>query len=312
MGLSIITPHFNNSRGIKKLFILFQKQTDVLWEWIIVDDCSSETDVKSITKLLNKNPDNRIKFIVQQEKTNASECRNLGARLAVNKTMVFLDCDDFIHPNFVSQRKIENKEFAVFKNMDIRSANGSTQPFSEIQDEYLNHFLKARFPWQTTAMVWDREFFRSLGGFNDKLSHFQDVELAIKALMLSKNYDIKENNEIDFEYQVYPIDPRKRPIQTVAPASVEMIRSILKTGLFKKRQIIYLQSYYYVCVRYWLKGGGNKNSLPVMYVTLRDFNHLRIISFWKMIAAKTLLQLYVLRILSSKHCLSFNRRLFKY
>ena len=50
MNISIITPHFNEFNGIRRIYDCLSKQSSSHWEWIIVDDCSDRIIKNSLKK----------------------------------------------------------------------------------------------------------------------------------------------------------------------------------------------------------------------------------------------------------------------
>lgn len=311
MGLTIITPHFNSFNGIKVLFDNLLKQTDPSWQWLIIDDFSTVVIKNQLDLFIRITNDARIQIIFRNLKSNASACRNIGIEHAINEMIVFVDADDFLLPDFVENRRRYNSNFIVYRNMAIINKRGNTQLFSNVESNYLEHFLKANFPWQTSAVVWNKEFLRRISGFNIKLAHFQDIDLSIRGLLQGDKYVIREDNTIDFRYSVSPINPIKRPIDSVAPAAVQVVSDLVNSDLLNTSQIKLLQAYYFVCVRYWIRGLKKGAASTVMQETLNKFHEIGVISRPKFISAKALNYLYSKSMLSHNIFLKVNRKLFK-
>ena len=114
MGISIITPHYNDFEGIKQIYECLTNQNSDQWEWIIVDDFSN-IDVKSLLQEYIKEQGNlKVKLFFNRDKTNASVCRNIGIDNASNTNLIFLDSDDIILEDFVTNRLIRIEEFCSF------------------------------------------------------------------------------------------------------------------------------------------------------------------------------------------------------
>lgn len=207
-AISIITPHFNDIKGILNIKECLSAQTSDLWEWIIVDDCSDK-EVQEKLKAISDNSE-KITVILNNTKTNASFCRNLGADKAKYNKLIFLDADDTILPDFVKNRLVEVKEFTVFQNFRVQRKGGLGY-FKGVMDNFKVNFLRANFGWQTTCVLWDKDFFFKIGKFDANLKLLQDVELVIRAMLEGSNYKIITNNEVDFYYDAPPIDVKKEP-----------------------------------------------------------------------------------------------------
>ncbi|MDN3492420.1 glycosyltransferase family 2 protein [Winogradskyella bathintestinalis] len=309
MSLSIITPHYNDFEGLQRLYDCLINQTNSDWEWIIVDDFSDKTELVNIENWLSNTVDKRVRFIKNPQKTNASVCRNIGAEAANFENLVFLDADDYISKTFVHNRDIICNEFVVYKNRAVIDRNGTQEHRPSLNKNYLDSFLNAKFLWQTTAILWHKSFFNKIGKFDPNLHRLQDVELSIRALYASKNYEVIDN-AIDFFYCTKPIR-LKSDIVKKSCASVNYL--ILKLhsnyNLEAYRQSL-LKSYYYACV----KGLHRcKNSKDVVYVkeSLNLFYNKRYINFYKYSIGNILLFCYKHHIISDDLFISANRYLFK-
>ena len=72
MSISIITPHYNDFRGLKQTHDCLLKQDSKDWEWIIVDDCSNASTKESISKYFKDHSNPKIKLILNDNKTTGS------------------------------------------------------------------------------------------------------------------------------------------------------------------------------------------------------------------------------------------------
>ncbi|MDH0658582.1 glycosyltransferase family 2 protein [Empedobacter sp. GD03865] len=113
--VSIITPCYNSEKYIADTYNSIKSQSYKNWEWIIVDDCSSDKSVE-IIKSFN---DNRIKLIIQSKNQGAAYSRNLALNKAQGRFITFLDSDDLWLPNFLETTinyLIENNEELVYSS----------------------------------------------------------------------------------------------------------------------------------------------------------------------------------------------------
>ena len=92
--VSIITPYYNAGKYFEQTFNCVMNQTFPWFEWIIVDDGS--TDGKSI-EILHKlaSQDERIKVFRQANKGVAA-ARNIAAIRSLTDIVIPLDADDLI------------------------------------------------------------------------------------------------------------------------------------------------------------------------------------------------------------------------
>jgi glycosyltransferase involved in cell wall biosynthesis len=309
MSISIITPHFNDFKGIKRTHECLKKQNSDAWEWIIVDDFSDASTKKQLQDYFASEKCTHIKLVLNSKKTNASVCRNIGIDNATSSHLVFLDSDDVISEKFVSNRLIEVQDFTVFKNSNILDEKGNNKPAPTASTNYLEHFLQAKFIWPITAILWNKSFLIKIGKFNPELKRLQDIELSIRALLKSNNYQVIEN-EADFFYCVAPINVSKRPVHIICESVNYLITNLATQYNLPSAQKKLVKGYYYLCVRYFNR---SKNKKDISYVrkSLKLFYKLKYISLFSYLKGLFVLKLYELNLISNNFFIRINRYFFK-
>lgn len=102
--LSIVTPTYNRKKLLPNLYQSLQKQDCSLFEWIIIDDGSTDgTDTLVKTWISSTNTKTAIKYFKQVNSGKAAAI-NSGLDVASGKYFLVLDSDDVLVPNAV--RKI--------------------------------------------------------------------------------------------------------------------------------------------------------------------------------------------------------------
>ncbi len=178
--VSIITPFFNTGEVFYETAKSVFRQSLQQWEWIIVNDASS--DEKSLLILDEfRSKDYRIKVIDHKENRGLSASRNTGIKNANSKYLFFLDSDDLIEP-----LALEKLFWFLYTNENLSFAKGYTVGFGS--QNYLwtkgfekkREFLKDNFV-TATAMV-KREVFERIGGFDEsRKGGFEDWDFWLKA-----------------------------------------------------------------------------------------------------------------------------------
>lgn len=95
--VSIITPVYNSEKYLKSAYDSLINQSYQNFEWIIIDDCS--TDMSFKLALSFAKTDKRIKVIKTKINSGAAVARNCGIKIASGKYIAFLDSDDIWKPN---------------------------------------------------------------------------------------------------------------------------------------------------------------------------------------------------------------------
>lgn len=96
MKVSIITPVYNAAKFLHTTANSVLSQSYQDWEWILIDDCSSDNSWEILIELSKK--DTRIKIYKNESNLNAGKTRNKAIDLAGGRFIAFLDSDDLWHP----------------------------------------------------------------------------------------------------------------------------------------------------------------------------------------------------------------------
>ena len=94
-ALSIVTPVYNAVKTLEKTAATVLAQTFEDWEWVLVDDGSTDETAALCRQLAEK--DNRIRFF-QIPPKGVSTARNEGVSHAQGEYLMFLDADDLLEP----------------------------------------------------------------------------------------------------------------------------------------------------------------------------------------------------------------------
>jgi glycosyltransferase involved in cell wall biosynthesis len=185
--VSIIVPSYNKGDYIVETIKSVIEQTYSNWELIIIEDGSTDNSVQIITKFVEL--DKRIILINSKKNAGANVCRNIGINAAKGEYLIFLDADDILNKNCLSNRiKIISKnpklDFTVHTlqvfNKTIGDSKFNWYPNVKMP---LKNFLSHSLPWQTMQPIWKLEFVLKINGFDENFKRLQDVEFHTRALM---------------------------------------------------------------------------------------------------------------------------------
>lgn len=88
------------------LLSIFQFESSLEKEIIIVDDCSHDSTSKIILAIIEKYKDQNIRFIQNTENLGPAGAYNVATSNAIGKYITFIDSDDFLIASGLS-KKIE-------------------------------------------------------------------------------------------------------------------------------------------------------------------------------------------------------------
>ena len=159
--VSIITPYYNAGKYFEQTFNCVMNQTFPWFEWIIVDDGSTDTDsISKLAKLAAE--DGRIK-VIRQENGGQSVARNAGIRSSTTDIIVPLDADDLITPPF-----LEELYFALQQNPQAAWAYTDSVGFGEQEYLWKQPFSAVRMKEENilvcTAAI-RKEWLEKVGGY---------------------------------------------------------------------------------------------------------------------------------------------------
>lgn len=186
--VTVITPTKNRLALLGETMDSVQRQSLQDWEHIIVDDGSEDGTAAEVMRRAQVDP--RVRFMARNgEACGANVCRNQGLAAARADFIVFLDSDDLLEPDCLVRRvEIMRRnldiDFAVSRMGVFLKAPGDLgrELSADLLGDDLLSFLFFETPWQTTAPTWRQAALRRLGGFDESLPSWQDVDLHVRAI----------------------------------------------------------------------------------------------------------------------------------
>jgi len=178
---SVVIPTLNEEKYIPRLLNDLSKQSFNSFEVIIVDG-NSKDKTKEITLSYKNKLD--INFFISNRKNVAAQ-RNFGAKQSRGNYVVFLDADTRINSFFLKKvNKIISKKkgllFLPYSRPDIEYKE--YKPLFDLGNIFveLSQNLPKRFSLGGSIII-ERNFFSTIGGFDESLFIAEDHELIQRA-----------------------------------------------------------------------------------------------------------------------------------
>ena len=209
--ITIITPSFNRSYIIDETAQSIFAQSDHRWEWIIVDDGSTDDSWEKIQGYAKK--DDRVKaFRRDRGPKGACTCRNIGAAKSKGKYLIFLDTDDIIGKDAVANRLAHmashpnSSTITYFPIVTFEKTINRGFYWDDIENPvtWLTSLFSMTPPCQGTAPVWKKSDFLSIGAWREDLKVWQDVELHIRAYAKGFRFQAAPSIEPDIFLRLSP------------------------------------------------------------------------------------------------------------
>ena len=236
--ISIITPYFNVNKYIDDTFNSVLNQTFPYFEWIIVDDGS--TDKNSLEKLDElKNIDNRIK-IYHKKNEGPAAARDFGVRKTADssKYLLFLDADDLINETY-----LECAYWTLETNPKASWAFCDTVNFGEeesIWRKWYNPFKMLHDNILVMTALIRKEAFLKVNGFEIKEKDiYEDWYLWIKMIndgmypvrMNFLGFWYRKKVKEESQLQKANLDNRSNAMKYVKNIATKIDKKLIKEGI---------------------------------------------------------------------------------
>lgn len=195
--VTIITPSYNSKEYFKETFESVINQTYKEYEWIIIDDCSSDGSFLYISDLI-KNHHN-IRLFQTPKNSGSAVARNIGLMNASGKYITFLDSDDLLDPNYLEvQVKFIKDNGPIITAGYRRMAETTNTNFIPRESISYKQLLTGNDCSCLTTM-YDKEVVGELYFPEDLLRH-EDFIFWLN--ILNKGYIVKGNDKILATYRI--------------------------------------------------------------------------------------------------------------
>ena len=164
--VSIITPYYNTEALFLETFVSLQAQSLQNWEWVIVDDGS--TDPQSMARLAEvASKDLRIK-VFRQPNAGPGSARNKAVKHSVGRYLFLLDSDDMVEPTY-----LEKCVWFLDSNPEFAFCNSYSVVFGDEEYLWTTGFERGKLHLKANSgppiSVIRRDAFLDSGGFDESI-----------------------------------------------------------------------------------------------------------------------------------------------
>lgn len=107
-ALSVVTPVYNAAAFLHETYRSLCQQTYTCWEWVVVNDGSTDESGDILKSLSASDP--RIRYYEQPNSGAAKLPRDRAVYHSRNEWIVFLDADDYLDPHYLEKLVARQKE----------------------------------------------------------------------------------------------------------------------------------------------------------------------------------------------------------
>lgn len=203
--VSVVTPVYNRARFIGKAIESVERQSLTNWEYVIVDNGSTDDTREVVRRYAAKNP--RIRLIENNQNVIALSL-NLGVRAAQGKYIAQLDSDDE-YKDYTLEKMVGALETnptwgLAISYYELMDEQGNSLPeFGIIRHEQYNRNNVLRRDGAGALRCWHRSVILEFGGFDEQeLGHYgEDYDLVLKC---GEKYEVGRVHEVCYRYRRHP------------------------------------------------------------------------------------------------------------
>lgn len=164
--VSVLTPYYNTEAFFVETFVSLQAQSLQNWEWVIVDDGSSDQEsVERLTKVAAK--DSRIK-VIRQTNAGPAAARNASFKNSFGRYLCLLDSDDLIEPTY-----LEKCAWFLDSNPEFAFCNAYSVVFGDQEYLWTTGFERGKAHLQANSgppiSMIRRTAYLDCGGFDESI-----------------------------------------------------------------------------------------------------------------------------------------------
>lgn len=175
--VTVLMPVYNGEKYLKEAIDSILGQTFTDFEFLIVDDCSSDNSVR----IIKSYSDTRIVVLQNKENLGQSSTANMGFCMARGKYIVRFDCDDISLPH-----RVQVQVSFMEKNPEVVMCGSNIQCFGERHDAW--NYPKSDYeircallfdsPFASSSVIMRRDIFvREKLFYNVALRYAEDYDL---------------------------------------------------------------------------------------------------------------------------------------
>ena len=201
IDVSVIVPVYNSEEYIGATLDSIINQDFRNFELIVIDDGSTDRSLEVINQKLS---DTTLSYnVIHQENSGVSAARNRGIDAANGEYLVFIDADDYVSENHLSELYNGRTDFSMIqfikKEGDKVSAPHHFSAESMSCDDFIRKELNMEMPFNFWQLMYRASLINGNSiRFNPDLVYGEDIDFALRALLFGSEVAI--SNEATYFY----------------------------------------------------------------------------------------------------------------
>ena len=194
--ITIITPTYNSSKFIKRTIDSVLAQTYTDWEFLLIDDHSTDNTVEIISEYAKKDP--RIKILSTPKNSGGPALpKNIGIENAIGEYVAFLDHDDqWLAEKLEKQLKVftesKNEKLGLVACY-INVANNEGKILYRHKENYrgsvIGNLARGNFIVTSSCVITKSEVYKKCGLFDVRFKTSDDWDMWLRIAEISYDFD---------------------------------------------------------------------------------------------------------------------------
>ena len=185
-SLTIIIPVYNRAQVLLRTLDSIAASSRLPAALILVDNGSDDTSLAICHQWAESHSSDGFQVsVLEASRRGASVARNVGLAACQTDYVYFFDSDDLFSPSFIAD---VTDVFAANPELDVLFVPSRQEVNGKI---HVRSFRPQAAPWlhilnsqlNTVSMVFSTSFLKTLGGWNEQLTVWDDWELGLRVLL---------------------------------------------------------------------------------------------------------------------------------
>uniref|UniRef100_A9AAL8 Glycosyl transferase family 2 n=1 Tax=Methanococcus maripaludis (strain C6 / ATCC BAA-1332) TaxID=444158 RepID=A9AAL8_METM6 len=243
--VSVIMPNYNNEKYLAEAIESILNQTYEHFEFIIIDDCSTDNSWHIIQNYAKK--DNRIKMFRNEVNLKIVKTRNKGFELMSphSKYIAIFDSDDVSMPERLEKQinfSEKNVDYGLIGShtliIDENSKIIGYRKYETDLKKIIKNMVKKNQFAQPSVMI-RKSVLDDVGYYDEKYTRCQDYDLWFR---IAKSFKIENLDEFLIKYRISKTQGKSTHLKE----SLDFTLDIQKKWLFDKKFFSIFGVFYYI------------------------------------------------------------------
>lgn len=199
--ISVVMSVYNGEKTVANAIESILNQSYSNFEFVIVDDAS----VDNTREILTSYKDPRIKILTNDVNLGLTKSLNFGIKSSIGEIIARMDADDFSSPD-----RLSTQVSIMQKGFDICSTRAIIENTNRPRASWLYWKVQLIFsnPFIHGSLMFTREIYDKIGGYDEDYKYAQDYKFIISAIIKSAKIHYISNSKYKLSTSICSISSR--------------------------------------------------------------------------------------------------------